>query len=214
MLLFQLSKYLSGCTGRNCNKNALIPVPRLDFRRSLERHLRTSVGSFQFWAAVDDGAFFVLSGIFQVSNETRATPRLVSLRGVIQKFPTPFLSESPPPSWAIYTLILSNQLVAPLLLLQEFPWVQADEGSTLKESIMIPLKSTTAGILKVIQGSLCYLRSTVRCGGKGDQSSGFYVFHSLRLIFQGSFFRKCTWTKHLTQFCILILDAAFCRRMC
>jgi len=32
---------------------------------------------------------------------------------------------------------------------QEFPWVQADEGTTLKESIMIPLKSTTAGILKM-----------------------------------------------------------------
>ena len=35
-------------------------------------------------------------------------------------------------------------------LLQEFPWVQADEESSLlKESIMIPLKSTTSGILKV-----------------------------------------------------------------
>jgi len=33
---------------------------------------------------------------------------------------------------------------------QEFPWVQADEENTLlKESIMIPLKSTTGGVLKM-----------------------------------------------------------------
>ncbi|KAJ7393017.1 MAD2 mitotic arrest deficient-like 2 [Desmophyllum pertusum] len=32
---------------------------------------------------------------------------------------------------------------------QEFPWVQADEGNILKDSIMIPLKSTTTGIVKM-----------------------------------------------------------------
>ncbi|XP_078368970.1 mitotic spindle assembly checkpoint protein MAD2B-like isoform X2 [Oculina patagonica] len=32
---------------------------------------------------------------------------------------------------------------------QEFPWIQADEENILKEPIMIPLKSATAGILKM-----------------------------------------------------------------
>lgn len=33
--------------------------------------------------------------------------------------------------------------------LQEFPWVEADERTKMKESVIIPLKSTSTGILKM-----------------------------------------------------------------
>ena len=37
-----------------------------------------------------------------------------------------------------------------VLLFQEFPWVQAEEANEMgKETVMIPLKSTTSGVVKV-----------------------------------------------------------------
>ena len=79
--------------------------------------------------------------------------------------------------------------------------MQADEGSTLKESIMIPLKSTTAGILKVTHYSLCYFYCTAVLS---------VVERVVRVPVLCLSLRK---TKRLPRFCVF-LDAAFCRRMC
>ena len=75
---------------------------------------------------------------------------------------------------------------------------------------MIPLKSTTAGVLKV-NNLVFTLLFLLYCGVVWWPGVRFYVFHSLTMML--FFFRKRALNKHLTRFCVF-LDAAFCRRMC
>ena len=86
---FKLSKYSSEGTPRNNNKKVLISVFRLHFHQSLESGLLTRDTFLHGWSSS------LFCGIFQGSNTARATPRLVSFRGLMST-PHRFIWESHP----------------------------------------------------------------------------------------------------------------------
>lgn len=52
---------------------------------------------------------------------------------------------------------------------QEFPWVEADERTRMKESVIIPLKSSSSGILKM---QLFVEECAEKTGNSGDKAAG------------------------------------------